>query len=122
MAAPRAEPEATPRVNGVARGLRNRAWKAIPATARPAPLNHAASTLGSRIFQNISDSLAVTAARSKRSAGVMGVIPMKGARASTTTVPAARNIQIMAVRRGFITIGGFPGRLQPCLNPGGIRW
>mgnify|MGYP007005251024 CR=1 FL=1 len=36
-AAPREAPLETPRVNGVARGLRKRAWNAIPQTAREAP-------------------------------------------------------------------------------------
>src|SRR5262249_45244658 len=46
--APSAAPDEAPRISGDTSGLRNRPWKAVPATASAAPTNTAASTRGPR--------------------------------------------------------------------------
>jgi len=54
-AAPKAAPPETPRISGLANGLRNIAWKTTPATEIPAPTAKAIITLGIRTFQNTMD-------------------------------------------------------------------
>ena len=48
IAAPRAAPDAVPRMYGSARGLRIRPWSVAPATASPAPTSMAVRTRGTR--------------------------------------------------------------------------
>ena len=49
--APSEAPDDAPRMSGETRGLRNRPWKAVPATASAAPTRPAASTRGPRTCQ-----------------------------------------------------------------------
>ena len=53
-AAPKAAPLETPSVKGVASGLRNIAWKAIPLIAKEPPARNAVITRGILILQKIS--------------------------------------------------------------------
>jgi len=49
--APKEAPVATPSVSGVASGFENSAWKAAPATLKPAPASNASSMRGSRMLK-----------------------------------------------------------------------
>src|SRR5215475_9945879 len=49
--APSDAPEDAPRISGETSGLRNRPWKAVPATASAAPISIAAPTRGPRTCQ-----------------------------------------------------------------------
>ena len=82
-AAPKAAPLETPRVNGVARGLRNMAWKAAPAAASPAPARNPNRTRGTRKRQKISAS----------------AVPEKGANAAAGGVAFAQRHHAHAVAK-----------------------
>ena len=51
ITAPSAAPEDAPRMSGETSGLRNRPWKAVPATASAAPTSTAAITRGPRMYR-----------------------------------------------------------------------
>src|SRR5215218_5662717 len=92
--APRAAPAETPNVNGVASGLRSRAWNTTPAAASALPTQAAASTRGSLATKKICASTlsanAIEGSNTRRRS--IGVLPTSGARrhaeAATSPKPA----------------------------------
>ena len=54
--APKAPPDETPKVYGVARSFLNKTWKTDPIRERDAPIKNAKNTRGKRILKNISAS------------------------------------------------------------------
>src|SRR5262245_35854031 len=90
--APSVAPADTPNVSGDASGLRSSAWNTTPATANAPPTRAAARTLGRRATKNTCASTlsANGIDRSKTRARRIGVLPTRGARTMTTSVPAAK--------------------------------
>jgi hypothetical protein len=88
-AAPKAAPDATPSVKGVAREFLKSAWKAIPAAANPAPASQAAITLGILILQKISPSTPEAAGSKIACIGVI-FMPIRGMNRRTRALPNRR--------------------------------
>jgi len=91
-AAPTAAPPETPRVKGLASGLRKRAWKATPLTANAPPAINARITRGRRSLKYTA-LLTSSAAASSPTVGESHCAPHEGASSKTSRVPIKRILQ-----------------------------